>query len=120
MNQFCCGVTSEDPWPPCQCTSTKPGKIVLPEASKTCAPSGIVTSAAGPTAVMRFFSTTIVPFSMTSSPRIVISRAPVSATAPSGTSLTAVKPIGLPSATGSGNSSGAPSMKAKASDSVRS
>ena len=41
--------------------------------------------------------------------------APVMATVPVGTSDVAVKPIGVPSATGSGSSSGAPSMNANAS-----
>ncbi len=61
-----------------------PGMIVLPAASITSAPAGTLTFA--PTAVIRLPVITTVPRSITSSPRMVMMRAFVSATAPVGTS----------------------------------
>ena len=72
----------------CACVSTKPGTIVLPATSITRAPAGA--SALGPTLVMRLLVTTTSAFSSTSSPRIVMTRAPRSTTVPCGMSRVAV------------------------------
>src|SRR5688572_11573756 len=70
----------------CAWASCRPGMIVVPAASTTVAPLGIWTLPEGPTAAIRSPVTTIVPRSITSSPRMVTSRAFVNATVPRGTS----------------------------------
>src|SRR5262244_280745 len=51
----------------CAWTSTKPGMIVLPAASTTCAPAGRVTLPVAPTSTTRLPEMTTSPFSMTPS-----------------------------------------------------
>ncbi|MCO4773538.1 MAG: hypothetical protein KDA24_26125, partial [Deltaproteobacteria bacterium] len=58
--------------------------IVLPLASNSSAPAGIAIVPSAPTALIRLSVTTIVPRSMTSSPSIVMMRAPVNAVLPDG------------------------------------
>ncbi len=72
--------------------------IVLPLASTTVAPLGMLTLPAGPTATIRSPSITIVPLSMApaSSPAMVRMRAPVSATVPLGLSARRVRAIEMP------------------------
>ncbi len=70
----------------CACVSTKPGTIVLPATSITCAPPGTSTVPRRPTAAMRLSRTTTSASSITSSPRIVTTRAPRSTATPSGVS----------------------------------
>ena len=72
-----------------------PGMIVRPETSMRVAPDGTDTESEGPTAVMRFSSTTTVPFSITRSPSIATMRAPTSAMLPDGWSLAVMKPIAV-------------------------
>ena len=67
-------------------TSTYPGRIVLPATSISRAPAGIATDPRGPTAAMRLSVTMTSAFSITSSPFIVITRAPRSTTVPRGVS----------------------------------
>ncbi len=74
----------------CACTSTKPGMIVLPDTSIVRAPLGTVTLPSAPTATMRLFVTTTSPRGITSSPFIVMMRAPRRTTVPVGRSLGAV------------------------------
>ena len=74
----------------CACTSTSPGMIVLPDTSIVRAPAGTVTLPSAPTAVIRLFVTTTSPRWITSSPFIVMIRAPRSTTVPLGRSFGAV------------------------------
>ena len=71
----------------CACVSTNPGTIVAPLTSITSAPSGA--DPLGPTLDMRLFSITTSAFSITSLPRIVMTRAPRSTTVPCGMSRVA-------------------------------
>ena len=64
--------------------------IVLPETSIVRAPAGTATLPSAPTATMRLFVTTTSPRGMTSSPFIVMMRAPFSTTVPVGRSFAAV------------------------------
>ena len=98
--------------PPCQCTSTMPGRIVFPATSIVFAPAGM--ARLRPTETMRFPSITIAPSSITSSPRMVMIRACVSAIAPLGTSYFALKPTFVPCSGAGGSFSGAPAMNANA------
>ena len=93
--------------------------IVFPATSITFAPRGTETSAAGPTAVTRFRSTTTVAFSSTSSPRIVMTRAPTSAIVPDGSYASARNPMCSPSSSGAAFSS-TPSPPTHANVSTRS
>ena len=102
--------------------------IVAPRASMRAAPAGIGTVPARPSALIRLPSITMVPFSMTpvvgpplrpAPPPIVTRRAPSIATAPSGTSDAAVKPIGTPFASGSSGFSRPLSRKVKVCDRSR-
>jgi hypothetical protein len=61
--------------------------IVLPETSIVRAPAGTVTLPSAPTATMRLFVTTISPRGITSSPFIVMMRAPRRTTVPPGRSF---------------------------------
>ena len=69
--------------------STKPGTMVLPVTSITRAPDGAEPRA--PTLTIRLFRITTSAFSTTSLSFIVITRAPRSATVPSGISRGALK-----------------------------
>ena len=71
----------------CACGSTKPGTIVLPLMSISLAPGGAVTEPVFPTAAIRLFTTNMSPFSITSSPFIVIIRAFFINTIPTGKSF---------------------------------
>ena len=85
----------------------------------TLAPDGISTSSAGPTAVMRFESTSSVPRERTSSPCMVTMRAPTKAKEVSGRSVRVSSDRSMPSSGGLGSSSGAPFRNAKVSDRSR-
>ena len=67
--------------------STSPGRMVFPDMSRTSASSGMSTLPLGPIAAMRLSRTTMSPRGITSSPRIVSNRAPLSTTVPRGLSL---------------------------------
>ena len=88
--------------------------MVLPAMSMTGTPAGTGVLEAGPMASIRLPSTMMTPFSITSVPFMVISRAPVRAMRPSGLSAWALKPRLIPVSSGAGSSSGAPSTKVKA------
>ena len=121
VTQFCCGMMPSVPIAPCQCTSIRPGMIVLPVASIDLARRpGRATLARGPTAAMRLPSTTTVPSSITSSPRMVTMRAADERErARRARRLRRRSRCRSPVAGGSGSFSGAPSRKAKASLSSR-
>ena len=74
----------------CACTSINPGMIVLPDTSITRAPPGTFTLPCAPTPTMRLPVTTTSPRAITSSPFMVMMRAPRSTTVPVGRSLAAV------------------------------
>ncbi len=65
--------------------------MVLPDMSIRFAPDGIRSRA--PTALMRLSSTRMVPFSITSSPRMVTRRAFTRATSPRGRAVSKSKPM---------------------------
>ena len=88
-----------------------------PTTSMVFAPAGTATVPRLPTARMRLPSTRTTPSSMTSSPFIVTTRPPVNAMTDeaAGESIGASNAMFRPTGEGSGNFSGAPGMKAKAS-----
>ena len=91
--------------------------MVFPATSTTAAPAGSSTAPRRPSAAMRLSRTTTTPSSITSSPRIVTMRAPVSAQVACGLSASALKPIFSPCSGGFGSSAGAPGTKLKLSSS---
>ena len=119
--QLAWGVNPAPPCPPCACTSTIPGMMNRPAQSITVAPAGAFTASAAPTATMRLFSITTVPFWITSSPRMVISVAFVSAIVAPGASKGCEKPMWTPCSGGGGSSAGAsaPASHLKVSSSLR-
>ena len=90
----------------------------MPDTSTVAAPAGTSTLPRRPTATMRLSRTTTTPSSITSSPRIVTMRAPVSAQLARGLSASALKPIFCPCSGGFGSSAGAPATKEKLSSSL--
>jgi hypothetical protein len=66
----------------CACVSTNPGTIVIPPTSIPRASAGTFTVPVGPTAAIRLLYTTRSAFSITSSPFIVMTRAPRSTAVP--------------------------------------
>ncbi|MNE34348.1 hypothetical protein D3C80_1280680 [compost metagenome] len=75
---------SSEPMLPCQWASTRPGMMVLPAMSMTRASAGTLTEPRGPMASIRLPLMTTTPSSMTSSPFMVIRRAPLRTTRPVG------------------------------------
>jgi len=119
--QFCSGTIPCSPADPCACTSISPGITVAPLRSIVRAPAGTATCPWGPIALIRSSSITIVAGAITSSPFIVIARAPTSATVPFGRAVLLENPIVTPGASGSGVvGAGAPARRnANVSDSSR-
>jgi hypothetical protein len=68
----------------CECASTSPGMIVLPCTSIVRAPAGGLREPCAPIAVIRLPVTRTSPRAITSSPFIVIRRAPLRSTDPLG------------------------------------
>ena len=98
-----------------------PGMIVLPFTSTRFAAAGTCIDPAGPMALIRLPSITIVAFSITPGvpviapgfiPAMVSTRAPTSAITPDGLSLVAVNPIGTPFTSGSSAFGNPPSTNA--------
>src|SRR5690606_20616460 len=61
VGQFCCGTTPRPKWAAWACTSTMPGKTVLPVMSISRLPAGMATSPRRPTATMRSPRTSTTP-----------------------------------------------------------
>ncbi|MNY21921.1 hypothetical protein D3C86_1555000 [compost metagenome] len=97
-DQSCCGLMPSGLVRKCACTSIIPGIMVLPVTLITLVFSGIGRFL--PMDTILLFSIRILPFSITSSPFMVMILAPVKAINPLGASLLSFKPIASPTLSG--------------------